>query len=64
MVSWALASHQKAIKAQQAGEFGAEMTTIEVEERTPDLATGDVLVKKRSVALDEGPRADTSFMMV
>ena len=28
---FALASHQKAIKAQQAGEFAAEMTTIEVE---------------------------------
>ena len=58
---FALASHQKAIKAQQAGEFSAEMTTIEVEDRTPDLATGDVLVKKRSIGLDEGARADTSL---
>src|SRR5262252_6756229 len=33
---FALASHQKAIKAQQAGEFNAEMTTIEVIERAPD----------------------------
>jgi len=58
---FALASHQKAIKAQQAGEFSAEMTTIEVEDRTPDLATGDVLIKKRSISLDEGARADTSL---
>jgi acetyl-CoA acyltransferase len=58
---FALASHQKAIKAQQAGEFNAEMTTIEIEDRTPDLATGDVLVKKRSISLDEGARADTSL---
>ena len=58
---FALASHQKAIKAQQAGEFSAEMTTIEIEDRTPDLATGDVVVKKRSVSLDEGARADTSL---
>ena len=58
---FALASHQKAIKAQQAGEFAAEMTTIEVEDRTPDLATGEVVLKKRSVSLDEGARADTSL---
>jgi len=58
---FALQSHQKAIKAQQAGEFAAEMTTIEVEARTPDLASGDVRVGKRSVSLDEGPRADTSL---
>ena len=58
---FALASHQKAIKAQQAGEFAAEMTTVEVEARTPDLASGDVVVKTRSVDLDEGPRADTSL---
>ncbi|HEU5295255.1 MAG TPA: acetyl-CoA C-acyltransferase [Burkholderiaceae bacterium] len=58
---FALASHQKAIKAQQAGDFSAEMTTIEVEARTPDLASGDVVVGMRSVSLDEGPRADTSL---
>jgi acetyl-CoA acyltransferase len=58
---FALASHQKAIKAQQAGEFAAEMTTIEVTDRAPDLATGDVKTKSRSVSLDEGPRADTSL---
>jgi len=58
---FALASHQKAIKAQQAGEFAAEMTTIEVEDRMPDLASGDVVVKTRSVNLDEGARADTSL---
>ncbi|HET9205810.1 MAG TPA: acetyl-CoA C-acyltransferase [Burkholderiaceae bacterium] len=58
---FALASHQKAIKAQQAGEFAAEMTTVEVTDRAPDLATGDVKTKSRSVSLDEGPRADTSL---
>jgi len=58
---FALASHQKAIKAQQGGEFAAETTTVEVEAHTPDLASGDVVVKKRSVELDEGPRADTSL---
>ena len=58
---FALASHQKAVKAQQAGEFAAEMTPIGIEDRTPDLASGEVIVKTRSVELDEGPRADTSL---
>jgi acetyl-CoA acyltransferase len=58
---FALQSHQRAIKAQAAGEFTAEMTSIEVLDRTPDLASGEVVVNKRSVNLDEGPRADTSL---
>jgi acetyl-CoA acyltransferase len=58
---FALASHQKAVKAQAAGEFAAEMTPIQIEDRTPDLTSGDVIVKTRSVELDEGPRADTSL---
>ena len=58
---FALQSHQRAIKAQQAGEFSAEMTSIDVVERAPDLASGDVKSKTRSVSLDEGPRADTSL---
>jgi acetyl-CoA acyltransferase len=58
---FALQSHQRAIKAQQTGEFSAEMTPIQIEDRTPDLSTGNVIVKSRNVALDEGPRADTSI---
>jgi acetyl-CoA acyltransferase len=58
---FALQSHQRAIKAQQAGEFAAEMTPIQIEDRTPDLTTGGVIAKTRGVELDEGPRADTSL---
>jgi acetyl-CoA acyltransferase len=58
---FALQSHQRAIKAQGAGEFSAEMTPIQIADRTPDLANGDIVVKTRSVELDEGPRADTSL---
>ncbi|MDT6962516.1 acetyl-CoA C-acyltransferase [Cupriavidus sp. SZY C1] len=58
--AFSLASHQKAIAAQQAGEFQNEITPIEVVEKFPDLATGQVGVKTRTVALDEGPRPDTS----
>jgi acetyl-CoA acyltransferase len=59
--AFALASHQKALKAQQAGEFSDEMVAVDVVERMPDLATGEVKTRTRSVTLDEGPRADTSL---
>lgn len=58
--AFSLASHQKAIAAQQAGEFSDEITPIEVVEKFPDLATGQVSVKTRTISLDEGPRPDTS----
>jgi acetyl-CoA acyltransferase len=59
--AFALASHQKALKAQAAGEFTDEIVPVEVFERRPDLATGDVKTSSRIVSLDEGPRADTSL---
>ncbi len=58
---FALGSHQKAIAAQQAGEFKDETTPVEVIERTPDLATGDISLKTRLCSQDEGARADTSL---
>jgi acetyl-CoA acyltransferase len=59
--AFALASHQKALAAQAAGDFGNEMTPIEIVERFPNLATGEAGTKVRTVQLDEGPRADTSL---
>jgi acetyl-CoA acyltransferase len=58
---FSLKSHQKAIAAQQAGEFKDETTTVEVLERFPNLATGKIDVKTRSVSQDEGARADTNL---
>ena len=58
---FALQSHLKALKAQQAGEFSDEMVPVEVVDRAPDLATGDVIRKTRMVSLDEGPRAETTL---
>jgi acetyl-CoA acyltransferase len=58
---FALQSHLKAIKAQQTGEFSDEITPVEVLERLPNLATGEVDIKTRTVALDEGPRGDTTL---
>ncbi|ADJ61782.1 acetyl-CoA C-acyltransferase [Herbaspirillum seropedicae] len=58
---FSLASHQKAIAAQEAGEFADEMTSFEIVERFPNLATGEIDVKTRTVSLDEGPRADSNL---
>ncbi|MEO7243139.1 MAG: acetyl-CoA C-acyltransferase [Variovorax sp.] len=59
--AFALASHQKALAAQKAGKFADEITPIEVIERSPDLESGENIVKKRTVDLDEGARPDTSL---
>ena len=59
--AFALASHQKALAAQAAGEFDAETTPVEITERTPDLATGEVRVSTRTVSRDEGALPDTSL---
>ena len=59
--AFALQSHQKALAAQQAGEFADEITPIEVTDRTADLATGETIAKTRTVTLDEGARPDTSL---
>lgn len=58
---FALASHQKALAAQQAGEFRDEITPVEVVEKVPDLAAHTVAVRTRLAERDEGPRADTSL---
>ena len=58
---FALVSHQRAIAAQQAGQFADETTAIEINERLPDLATGKIETKTRTVTQDEGARADTSL---
>ncbi|MGY8523635.1 acetyl-CoA C-acyltransferase [Paracidovorax citrulli] len=59
--AFALASHQKALAAQQAGEFANEITPIEIVEKFPGLASGEIETKTRTIALDEGPRQDTSL---
>ncbi len=59
--AFALESHLRAIRAQQAGEFSDEITPVEIVDRSPNLATGEVVAKSRTVNLDEGPRPDTSL---
>jgi acetyl-CoA acyltransferase len=58
---FAYASHMKALKAQQAGEFTAEITPVEVTDRSANLETGEVIATTRTVSLDEGARPDTTM---
>jgi acetyl-CoA acyltransferase len=58
---FAYASHMKALKAQQAGEFAAEITPVEVTDRSANLETGEVIATTRTVRLDEGARPDTTL---
>jgi len=58
---FALASHQKALAAQRAGDFDAETTAIDITQRTPNPATGEVDITHRTVSQDEGARADTTL---
>ncbi len=57
---FAYRSHMKAIAAMKAGEFTDEITPFEVTERTPNLETGEVVTRTRTVNLDEGARPDTT----
>jgi acetyl-CoA acyltransferase len=59
--AFALESHRRALAAQAAGEFAAEIAPYEVVEHAPDLASGNVVERKRTVDRDEGPRADTTL---
>ncbi|NYZ64238.1 acetyl-CoA C-acyltransferase [Luteimonas deserti] len=59
--AFALASHQKAIAAIQAGEFKDEITPYEIHSHQPDLAGNTVQLRKLLVDTDEGPRQDSSI---
>lgn len=58
---FACQSHARALRAQQAGEFSAEIAPMTVTERRLDLEQAQVALGERTVELDEGPRPDTSM---
>ncbi len=58
---FAFNSHQKALAAQAAGKFDAEIVPITVKETFFDAITNKKKTKEYVVAKDEGPRADTTF---
>ena len=59
--AFALASNQKACAAIAAGHFNAETTPYRIEESLPDLRSGEIRTRSRTVEFDEGPRADASL---
>src|SRR5487761_132760 len=59
--AFALESHKRAVAAMASGAFNAEISPLEVTQRTPDLRSGEVRYSKKTLRQDEGPRADTSL---
>jgi acetyl-CoA acyltransferase len=59
--AFSVESHRRALAAQEAGYFDAETTSVEIIEKFPNLATGQIDIKTRTVNRDEGARKDTSM---
>ncbi|MEN1942361.1 acetyl-CoA C-acyltransferase [Luteimonas sp. MJ293] len=59
--AFALASHQKAIAAIQAGEFRDEISPYEIVSNQPDLAGNVIHTRNHMADTDEGPRPDSSM---
>ena len=59
--AFALASHQKALKAIEAGEFRDEISPYEIMSHQPDLDGNTIRLIRRVADVDEGPRPDTSL---
>ena len=59
--AFALDSHRRAHAAQQSGEREQEIVPIDVTEKFPDLASGEIRTTIRTVTDDEGIRPDTTL---
>ena len=59
--AFAVASHQKAVKAIATGGFKDEILPYEIDASLPDLASGAIKRKKSTADTDEGPRADSTL---
>jgi acetyl-CoA acyltransferase len=58
---FAMESHHKALAAQQAGFFDAEVTAVEIANHVPNLQSGQIDIHRRKAGKDEGARADTTL---
>jgi acetyl-CoA acyltransferase len=59
-LTFALASHQKAVAAQAAGRFNDEIVPVRVTTSAPGAKPGKPESAEKEFSADEGPRADTS----
>jgi acetyl-CoA acyltransferase len=58
--AFAVESHRRALAAQAAGEFKAEITPFKLDDHYPDLAHRDIRTDSRVIENDEGPRPGTT----
>ena len=58
--AFSLASHKKAVAAQTAGRFDAELVPLSVTNAMPGVKAGKPVVSETMFSTDEGPRADTT----
>jgi len=58
--AFAVESHRRAVAAIASGHFKAEIASYPIREHLPDLKSGEVRVRERTVDTDEGPRPDSS----
>lgn len=59
--AYALESHRRAVEATALGYFIPEILPVWVDARSPNLSAGCIDMNSKQVAIDEGPRADTSL---
>ena len=59
--AFSFASHQKALAAQKAGLFTAQIVPVKVSENYFDAKSGTKKTREWVVSQDEGPRADTTL---
>jgi acetyl-CoA acyltransferase len=59
--AFAVESHRRAVAAIENGERVEEITPVEIFEKFPNLATGEIDIKTRTITQDEGIRADTTM---
>ena len=59
--AFAMASHQKAVKAIAFGGFRDEILAYQIDSALPDLSSATIKHKIKMADTDEGPRADSSL---
>jgi acetyl-CoA acyltransferase len=59
--AFAVESHRRAVAAIENGERVEEIAPVEIVEKFPNLATGEIDIKTRTITQDEGIRADTTM---
>lgn len=62
--TFAVTSHERAVKALEQGCFQHEIVPVEVTQRGANLNSGEVQETTKTIGHDEGPRKDTSLDVI